>query len=54
MMMEITDRIYSVTPGEGNRPVPILSDEYFEELPNPGKFLYGKGGFRDPRIGEKN
>ena len=42
------DKIYSIAPGEGHKPIPILTDDKFEELANPDKYPYGKGGFTDP------
>ena len=42
---EVEVQICSVAPAEGNRPVDIVRDKYFEGLSNPTKFPYGKGGF---------
>ena len=42
---EGADDIYSVAPGENKKPLPILTDHYFEELANPEKYPYGQGGF---------
>ena len=36
---------FSVVPAEGNKPLPLFSDELFEELVNPDKFPNGSGGF---------
>ena len=36
---------YSVAPAEGQRPIAIMTDEKFEEMANPDKFCFGKGGF---------
>ena len=46
---EVEAQICSVAPAEGNRPVDIVRDKYFEELSNPTKFPYGKGGFNTDR-----
>ena len=42
---ENPDHIFSVAPAEGNKPLPLFSDELFEELANPDKFPNGSGGF---------
>ena len=44
---EEANQVFSITPGEGNKPVPLLTDTIFEELANPDKFPYGNGGFVD-------
>ncbi len=44
-----SDRIYSLAPGEHQRPCPVLSDENFEELAHPDKYPYGNGGFSTSR-----
>jgi hypothetical protein len=36
-------KVFSVSPAEGKKPMPMLS-EYFEELSNPGKYPDGKNG----------
>ena len=41
------NQVFSTAPGEGNKPIPLLTDTLFEELANPDKFPYGKGGFAD-------
>ena len=46
---EVEAQICSVAPAEGNRPVDIVKDKYFEELSNPTKFPYGEGGFNTDR-----
>ncbi len=38
------DKIYSVAPGEGQTPMNMFTDEHFEEMSNPTKYPYGKGG----------
>ena len=44
---EEANQIFSIAPGEGNKPIPLLTNTLFEELANPDKFPYGKGGFTD-------
>ena len=44
---EEANQIFSIAPGEGNKPIPLLTDTLFEELANPDKFPYGEGGFAD-------
>ena len=44
---EEANQVFSIAPGEGNKPIPLLTDTLFEELANPDKFPYGKGGFAD-------
>ena len=44
---EEANQVFSIAPGEGNKPIPLLTDTLFEELANPDKFSYGKGGFTD-------
>ena len=44
---EEANQVFSIAPGEGNKPIPLLSDTLFEELANPDKFPYGDGGFAD-------
>ena len=39
-----TERIFAVAPGEGHKPIGILSDKYFEEMYNPTKYPTGKFG----------
>ena len=38
------DSIFSVAPGEGQKPLSILADESFEEKCNPTKYTTGKFG----------
>ena len=38
------DNVFSVAPGEGQRPIPILTDESFEQMCNPAKYPTGKFG----------
>ena len=42
---ENLDHIFSVAPAEGNKPLPLFSDELFEELANLDKFPNGSGAF---------
>ena len=44
---EEANQVFSIAPGEGNKPIPLLTDTLFEELANPDKFPFGKGGFVD-------
>ena len=44
---EEANQVFSIAPGEGNKPIPLLTDTLFEELTNPDKFPFGKGGFMD-------
>ena len=44
---EEANQVFSIAPGEGNKPIPLPMDTLFEELANPDKFPYGKGGFAD-------
>ena len=44
---EEANQVFSIAPGEGNKPIPLLTDTLFEELANPDKFPYGKDGFAD-------
>ena len=44
---EEANQVFSIAPGEGNKPIPLLTDTLFEELANPDKFPYGDGGFTD-------
>jgi hypothetical protein len=46
---QIDSQIYSVAPGEGQKPLSMTSDENFEELFNPDKFCLGVGGFNTKR-----
>ena len=43
------DKIYSVAPGEGQTPMNIITDDYFEEMSNPTKYPFGKGGINTHR-----
>ena len=38
------DNIFSVAPGESQKPIGILTDKHFEEMCNPTKYPYGKFG----------
>ena len=37
--------VVNIAPCEGEKPIAILSAKKFEEMANPTKFPYGKGGF---------
>ena len=41
---ELGGKIYSVAPGEGQKPIPILTDPKFEEMCNPNKYPLGRRG----------
>ena len=43
------NKIISVAPGEGAKPLNILTDELFEEMSFPHKYPIGKGGFSQER-----
>ena len=43
------NKIISVAPGEGAKPLNILTDELFEEMSFPHKYPNGKGGFSQER-----
>ena len=47
------NQIFSIAPGEGSKPLPLLTDRLFEELANPEKFPNGKGGFADTQKNTK-
>ena len=38
------DSTYCIAPGENQTPCAFLMDEQFEELANPSKYPYGRGG----------
>ena len=45
--IEEGDRAIQIAPGEGSKPIPLMTDKLFEELANPEKFPTGKGGYMD-------
>ena len=45
----VADSIFSVAPGEGHKPIGILTDEHFEEMCNPTKYPRGKFGLMSNR-----
>ena len=46
---EQANQIFSIAPGEGSKPIPLLTNKLFEELANPEKFPNGKGGYADTK-----
>ena len=46
-LLEEANQIFLIAPGEGSKPIPLLTDKSFEELSNPDKFLSSKGGYAD-------
>ena len=46
---EEANQIFSIAPGEGSKPIPLLTNKLFEELSNPDKFPSGKGGYTDTK-----
>ena len=52
---EADAQTYSVAPAEDQKPISIMTDEHFEEMANPDKFCFGKGGFstEQPRKNRK-
>ena len=46
-LLEEANQVFSIAPGQGNKPILLLTDKLFEELSNPDKFPFGKGGFAD-------
>jgi DNA replication protein DnaC len=48
--LEMTaDNVFCVAPGEGQKPIGILTDEHFEEMCNPTKYPGGKLGLMSKR-----
>ena len=41
--------VISIAPGEGQKPIAILTDDYFEEMGNPTKYHYGNFGLKANR-----
>ena len=46
-LLEEANQIFSIAPGEGSKPIPLLTDKSFEQLSNPDKFPSGKGSYAD-------
>ena len=44
-----TDNVFTVAPGEGQKPIGILNDKYFEEMCNPTKYPSGRYGLLTER-----
>ena len=49
MTVENPEATISVAPGEGQKPLFIMSDVHFEAMFNPDKFCYGDGTFNSER-----
>ena len=43
------ENTYSIAPGEGQKPIGILKDDFFEEMCNPTKYPTGEGGLLSNR-----
>ena len=43
------DSVFSIAPGEGQKPIAILTDDHFEEMCNPTKYPYGYFGLKANR-----
>ncbi len=41
---------YFVAPGEGQRPLPIQTEQSFKEIWNPDKYPQGRGGLMANRV----
>ena len=46
---ESEESIISIAPGEGQRPMSVLNDDYYEELAHPHLFRKGKFGYKVER-----
>ena len=42
--MTVQTKSFPVAPGEGQKPIAILTDEHFEEMCNPSKYPFGNFG----------
>ena len=47
--LELMNKLISVAPGDGQKPMPLLSDPYFEELSNPDKYPDGSNALTAER-----
>jgi len=43
------DSTFSLAPGEHQKPCPFLTEKKFEELANPAKYPFGRGGLSEER-----
>ena len=43
------DKMYSIAPAEGEKPMSFMNDEHFEALCNPCNFPYGNGTYNTER-----
>ena len=46
---ETFGQIFSIVPAEGQKPLSIMTDLYFEVMFNPDKFCLGSGAFNTER-----
>ena len=46
---EVRENIFNIAPGEGQNPLPILNDDFCEELAHPHLFPTGKFGYKVKR-----
>ena len=45
---ESYNKMYSIAPAEGEKPISFMTDKYFEALCNPCNFPYGTGTLCNP------
>ena len=43
------DKMYSIAPAEGEKPMSFMNDKHFEALCNPCNFPYGNGTYNTER-----
>ena len=49
-LSEEANQIFSIAPGEGSKPLPLLMEKLFKELTNSEKFSSGQGGYADANL----